>query len=245
MGAPCEREAGGRDGVMKRGALAAAAVLLVACGSVEPAPPAIVPAPSAAAAVPDPRVAEMQVLLNELMDRIEVLTARLAALESGGGAAASLRNRGLPLHAPPPGKRRFPRPRASAPVRPASVPIGDRYRDAIALFGKGRLDDARTAFEAILAADPGGDLADNALYWIGETHFVQARFNEAIDAYRKIVTEYAQQNKAPDAMLKIGMSQARLGDLAMARSTYEALLEGYPYSTAAATARHELERIRY
>lgn len=244
MGAPCEREAGGCDGVMKRGALAAAAVLLVACGSVEPAPPAIVPAPSAAAAVPDPRVAEMQVLLNELMDRIEVLTARLAALESGGGAAAAPQQR---PSAPRPaaGKETVPGPRASAPVRPASVPIGDRYRDAIALFGKGRLDDARTAFEAILAADPGGDLADNALYWIGETHFVQARFNEAIDAYRKIVAEYAQQNKAPDAMLKIGMSQARLGDLAMARSTYEALLEGYPYSTAAATARHELERIRY
>jgi tol-pal system protein YbgF len=138
-----------------------------------------------------------------------------------------------------------PPARTSAPPRPATAAIGERYREALTLFGKGRLDDARAAFEQILTADPSGDLADNALYWVGEIHFVQARFNEAIAAWQRIVTEYGQQNKAPDAMLKIGMSQARMGDLRMARSTYEALLERYPYSTAAATARLEMERIRY
>ena len=176
-------------------------------------------------------------------------TARLAALESGAvppatpqTAAAS--SRPAAARTAPATTRPAPA-RTSAPARPASIAIGDQYKEAITLFGKGRLDDSRAAFEKILASDPGGDLADNALFWIGETHFVQARFTEAIAAYQRIVTEYAQQNKAPDAMLKIGMSQARLGDLGMARSTYEALLERYPYSTAAATARHEIERIRY
>ncbi len=232
---------------MIRGAVVVAVLLLAACGSAEPEPPAAVPA-SAAAPVPDPRVAEMQVLLNELMDRIEVLTARLAALESGGAAIAPPQTaapRRPPAATPTTTTRPGTTPRAAAPRRPASAVIGDRYKEALALFGKGRLDDSRAAFEQILASDPGGDLADNALYWIGETHFVQARFNAAIEVYRRIVAEYGQENKAPDALLKIGMSQARLGDLAMARSTYEDLIQRYPYSTAAATARQELERIRY
>lgn len=238
---------------MRRAAVAVAVLLLAACGSTDPAPPVSAPPAAAAAPAPDPRVAEMQVLLNELLDRMEVLTARLAALESGAvtpapQAAVAPRRPlgGGPVAAAQPATPREPPPqRATAPARPAQVAIGDRYREAIALFGKGRLDDARAAFEQIFASDPGNDLADNALYWIGETHYVQGRFAEAIDAYRRIVAEYGQENKAPDAMLKIGMSQSRLGDLAMARSTFEHLVERFPYSTAAAIARQEVERIRY
>jgi tol-pal system protein YbgF len=237
---------------MTRCAALAAAVLLAACGSTEPEPPQAAP-PQPAIAAPDPRVAEMQILINELMDRIEVLTARLAALESGSvtttapaqtAVAPPRRPLGGGPTAAPSAARPAPQ-REAAATRPASVSVGDRYKEAIALFGKGRLDDSRAAFEQILAADPGGDLADNALFWIGETHFVQGKFPEAIDAYRRLLAEYGQENKAPDAMLKIGMAQARLGDLAMAKTTFEGLIERYPYSTAAATARHEVERIRY
>ena len=233
---------------MRFAAAIAAALFVVACGSSDPQPPAPAPSAASSAPAPDPRVAEMQILLNELLDRLEVVTARLAALEAGAvpaPQAAASPSRPPLGRTVPAATKPATAARKSAPPRPASAVIGDQYKDAITLFGKGRLDDARAAFEAILAADPGGDLADNALFWIGETHFVQARFTEAIAAYERILSEYAQQNKAPDAMLKIGLAQARLGDLAMARTTFEALLERYPYSPAAATARHEIERIRY
>ena len=235
---------------MKRGAaIATATLVLVACGSNQPQPPVAAP-PPAAVAVPDPRIAEMQILLNELMDRLEVMTARLAALESGAGQPVQQPARpsgraaarpATPDGATPPSATR----RAAAPARPASAVVGDKYREAIGLYGRGRLDDARTAFEQIFALDPGSDLADNALFWVGETHFAQARYEQAIEVYRRIVAEYSGENKAPDALLKIGMAQARLGDLAMARATFESLLERYPYSTAAGTARHEIERVRY
>lgn len=123
--------------------------------------------------------------------------------------------------------------------------LGDEYRQAISLFGGGRLDDARTAFQQIFDRDPSGDLADNALYWIAETHYAQGRYGEAIDIYRRIMDEYSEQNKAPDSMLKAGLAYARLGDLDMARRMLQDLTSRYPYSTPAANARHELERLKY
>lgn len=213
----------------------AAALLLVSCGSTADDEPVL--APVAPAPAPDPRVAEMHVLLSELLDRMEVMNSRLQRLESGAPSSQPAAPAPATAAAPAQPLRRV------TPLSPAA--IGDTYREALVLFGRGRIDDSRAAFQKIFDADPGGDLADNALYWIGETWFVQARYKEAIDIYQRLVAEYGSENKAPDALLKTGLAYAKLGDLAMARSTLQSLIERYPYSTPAASARLEIERIKY
>lgn len=222
-----------------------ALVLLVACGATVPEDDTIVVVPAAAAPAPAPdaRVAELQVLMTELLDRIEVMNARLARLEAGGAAVPVPAQAAAPAETP----RTVPpaRPSRPTPSRPVAAALGDQYREALTLYGRGRLDDARALFERIHDADPSGDLADNALYWIAETHFAQGRFNEAVGLYRTIVSDYASANKAPDAWLKMGMAYARLGDLGMAKETFERLIAEHPYTTAAATARNELDRVRY
>ncbi|HVR42769.1 MAG TPA: tol-pal system protein YbgF [Thermoanaerobaculia bacterium] len=218
---------------MRLAAAILGALALTACSASPPPQPAPTAAPPPA---PDPRIAEMQVLLNELIDRLEVMSSRLQKLEAGALTPAFA----------PADESTERRPSAPRPVViPSSAVIGDQYREALTLFGKGRLDDARAAFQRIFAADPSGDLADNALYWIGETFFVQARYPDAVAIYRRLVAEYPDQNKAPDALFKMGLSHVRLGDLAMARTTFQSLVDRYPYSTPAASARVELERIRY
>lgn len=217
--------------------LPAIAVLavLVSCGTAGDDEPMIAPPVASPSPAVDPRIAEMQVLLGELLDRIEVMNSRLQRLEAGAPpeAPATAATAATPVQ---PGRRT---------AAPSPAAIGDAYRNALILFGRGRIDDSRAAFQQIFDADPGGDLADNALYWIGETWFVQGRYHDAIEIYRRLVAEYGTQNKAPDALLKTGLAYVKLGDLAMARSTLVSLTERYPYSTPAATARLELERIKY
>lgn len=189
----------------------------------KPAPP---PPPT------DPRVSELQVLVVELLDRIEVLNARVARLEGG------------PVPAPPAQTvAKTPTP-AKPPVVTASN-VSERYREALALFGKGRIDDARAMFQQIYAADPNGELADNALYWIGETYYVTGKYNDALKHFAKVETDYPDQNKAPDAMLKVGMTYVKLGDLMLAKKAFHDLIEKHPYSVPAATAKAELNRIKY
>lgn len=123
--------------------------------------------------------------------------------------------------------------------------MAENYRAALMLYGKSRPADARKAFQAVFDADPAGELADNALYWIGETWFAAGNYREAARYYDRVVKEYADQNKAPDAMFKLGVTEEKSGDLKQARQTLESLIQRYPYATAAASARVELKRIKY
>ena len=123
--------------------------------------------------------------------------------------------------------------------------LAEDYRQAIMLFGRGKHADARRAFQAVFDSEATGDLADNALFWIGETYFASGDYTNAVRHYMRVVNEFADQNKAPDAMFKIALAQERTGDLALARRTLEQVIERYPYSSTASSAKAELQRIRF
>jgi tol-pal system protein YbgF len=243
----------------------AAAIVLVlsltACATRhagENEPPSLVP--PADVAVPtnpatEARLTELQTSMTELLERMDVLNARIARLESS-------QNEPRVVQAPVRAAEPVPVPRAAepapavvpapAPVRPASVSgplqsaaIADSYRGALILYGKGRMADARAALQRVFDADPAGDLADNALYWIGETYYAGADYSSAMRFYERVTKEYPEQNKAPDAMFKIGLTFAKTGDLGMARKTFEEVIKRYPYSTAASSAKLEMKRVRY
>lgn len=243
---------------MKKQLAASAVVLLtLACASDDggPEPPMVVPQ----AVAPDPRIGEMQTAMTELLERIDVLNDRIGRLEEGASAPemAEARVVEVPVtrspaaSAPAPAMRPVPVPASSSaeavPVQRALVgaKIADDYRQAIILFGRGRHSDARRAFEGVYEADSAGDLADNALFWIGETYFAAGDFTNAMRFYNRVVNEYSEQNKAPDAMFKIALAYERTGDLALARKTLQQVIERYPYSSTASSAKAELQRIRF
>lgn len=217
------------------------ALLLSACSNhPQPEPVPVIPP----AFPTDSQMKELQARIVELTDRLDVMNSRMQMLEAGastpraaeGTRPSSPAQRAAVASSPS---------TAAATDRVRGANIADQYRKALTFYGQNRVEEARTLFLQILEADPSGDLADNALYWLGETHFAKADYSGAMNYYRKIVSEYPQQNKAPDAMLKIGLAYARLGDLALARTTFQKLVETYPYSTPAASARDELKRIKY
>jgi tol-pal system protein YbgF len=215
----------------------------------------------------------MQTQLTELLERMDVMNSRLAQVESGAvvaqeSAASGVRPQGGEAAAPASRTLSVPQaetsqmPEARRPVQQRTEPapaasndppqravvgaaLAESYRQAIMLFGRGRHSEARRGFEAVFEADSGGDLADNALFWIGETYFAAGDLNNAVRYYTRVVNEYADQNKAPDAMFKTALAQAKTGDLALARRTLQQVIERYPYSSTASSAKAELQRIKY
>lgn len=213
--------------------------LAMGCGTTSDQQPVVIASSPSSVVATDPRVGELQVLVTELLDRIEVLTARIEHMESQPVTPA-VRVQAAPS-TPAPATQTPP-----AVARPASpAEVGETYKRALELYGRGQTDNARAAFNAVLEADPGGDLADNALFWIGESYFAAGRFPEAISYFQRVDRDYSGENKAPDALLKLGMAHAKTGDLALARQTFESLVKRYPYSTAAAAAKVEIRRIAY
>ena len=233
-------------------AAAAMALVLVGCATkdVERPPSLVPPADTSTVPAPDPRIDELQTAMTELLERIDVLNARITKLESGTPAPApSLREGAAPAGgaASPP-----PAPQTAAGQRPAATTgplraagLADEYRSALMLYGRSRWAEARAGFQRVFDADPTGDLADNALFWIGETYFASADYANAMKYYERVTKEYGETNKAPDAMFKTGLAFERSGDLAMARRTFDECIRRYPYSTPAASARLELKRIKY
>jgi tol-pal system protein YbgF len=232
---------------MKNLAVAALVMLSFACTTTDDGPePVTVPQ----AAAPDPRIGELQTAMTELLDRLDVMNSRLARLEESGVAVATpapvlVHEPATPVEVPVPAE-----PAATAPAQPmqralVGAKLAEDYRQAIMLFGRGKHAEARRAFQAVLDSDAAGDLADNALFWIGETYYAAGDYTNAVRYYTRVVNEYSDQNKAPDAMFKIALAQARTGDLALARRTLQQVIERYPYSSTASSAKAELQRIRF
>lgn len=214
---------------------AVALLLAAACGSSSG------PKPAVAAPVADPQIAALQASMTELLERLDVMNDRVTRLEK----AAEERQAPSPSPVPAPPRATITQPPnvRSTPMRAAS--IAETYRNAITLFGKNRYAEARAAFQRVFDADSSGELADNALFWIGETYFAAGDYNNAIRYYKRVADEFGDQNKAPDALYKLAISYEKTSDLAQARTTLQEVIARYPYSAPASSAKSELNRIKY
>ena len=213
-------------------------VLAAACSSGGGASaPAATPRPA------DAQVSELRTQMTELLERLDVLNDRISRLEQAQSELQSL----PPRTAEPAAAPHAAQP--AAPAAPSAAVIGAQiataYRDAIVLYGRNRLADARAAFQRVFDTDPHSELADNALFWIGETYFSAGQYAEAMRYYTRVTRDYSDQNKAPDAMYKLALAYEKTSDLELAQKTLQELIARYPYSTPAASAKAELKRIKY
>jgi tol-pal system protein YbgF len=89
------------------------------------------------------------------------------------------------------------------------------------------------AFSEMLRDFPGGRLAPNARYWLGECRYAVGDFSGALIEFRQGLADYPQSNKAPDYLLKMSYCQSQLGDGPGAMESLRRLLSVYPESDSA------------
>ena len=97
----------------------------------------------------------------------------------------------------------------SASVLPEGS-VQDQYRFAFDLTRQARYEEAEIAFKAFVAAHEDEPLANNARYWLAETFYVRKRYMEAAQAFFEAYKKAPTGPKAPDSLLKLGMSMAGL-----------------------------------
>jgi tol-pal system protein YbgF len=95
-------------------------------------------------------------------------------------------------------------------------------------------------FRAFLADFPQSQLSDNAQYWIGEAHYAQGQFNQAIEEFRKVIDEHPGQDKVAAAYYKIALCFINLRDTVTARRYLTYVLEHYPSTNEARLAEEKL-----
>jgi tol-pal system protein YbgF len=101
-------------------------------------------------------------------------------------------------------------PAASAKARLPAGSTQERYNYAYKLLVQSDYADAEAAFREFLGAHPQDALAGNAQYWLGETYYVRQQFEPAAQAFLQGYQGYPKGAKAPDSLLKLGMSLAAM-----------------------------------
>jgi tol-pal system protein YbgF len=84
-------------------------------------------------------------------------------------------------------------------------------------------------------------LAANAQYWAGECQYRMGRYKDALTAFYNVVSYYPLSPKLAASTLKIGQTYKKLQDHEKARLMFERVIEQYPDSQEAESARTFLE----
>jgi tol-pal system protein YbgF len=148
-----------------------------------------------------------------------------------------------PASAPPPRTPPTSAPAAVAAAPKAGVSDKQAYQAAFDLLQARKYDEAAKAFTQFLSGYAGSPLADNAQYWLAQSHYVQRQFNVALPEFQKVVDKYPQSSKLPDALLKVGYCQTELGNKNAARTALQQVMKQFPDTTAARLATQQLEKL--
>lgn len=133
-------------------------------------------------------------------------------------------------------------------LSPGELPVPDgsdrdNYQAAFELLKEQRYEPAAIAFEQFLVTYPDSELADNAQYWLAETHYVTQMFDEALTEFEVVIEKFPRSRKVPDALLKMGYCSYELEQWDEARASLERVQQEYPETTAARLAGQRLERM--
>ena len=138
-------------------------------------------------------------------------------------------------------------PTVTASVAPQSaLPAGTpqaQYDYALSLMLKQQdFAKAEQALKAFIEKNPKDPLTGNAHYWLGETYYVRKSYQDAAFAFADGFQKFPKNNKAPDSLLKLGMSLERLNKRKEACTAYSRLLGTFPEAAPRMKARVEREQ---
>jgi tol-pal system protein YbgF len=120
----------------------------------------------------------------------------------------------------------------AAPQR-ALPQADDTYAAALDALAARDFRAAAMLFERFIAVSPRDPRSSKAAYWRAESLFALHAYAAALAGFESYLDRNPQGDRAPDAWLKLGLSKARSGDRAGARSAFEELRRRFPESPAA------------
>ncbi|MEQ1576623.1 MAG: tol-pal system protein YbgF [Hyphomicrobium sp.] len=103
---------------------------------------------------------------------------------------------------------------------------------------------AQTGFEEFLRRYPRDALAPDALFWLGEAHYMQKNYNDAAEALDLVTASYGSSAKAPEAQLRRAASLLQLGRKDDACAALRQLSTKYPSARPVVKTKAEAERQR-
>lgn len=181
------------------------------------------------------RTDETTVRIATLGQELEALRASIPQTPAPVATATEPVDPNAPPGTTPPPVPALPSTAGLSPTR--------MYETAWADYTAGQWSLAITGFDTFLKTFPKSEMADEAQFYIGETHYVAGRYPDAVAAYNQVIQNYPASNSVLEAYYKRGLAQERLGEGDAARASWEFLVKNHPESDPGRLAKQNLDRL--
>jgi tol-pal system protein YbgF len=143
------------------------------------------------------------------------------------------------------GQQNIGQPAVPANGQPQSqaLPADVLYKNALSDYNANKLELSAQEFSDYLNAYPRTELAGNAQFYLADIEYRQGNFAKAATDYDKVLEQYPGGNKTVAAQLKKGLSLVQLGKRDAAVRELNSVIQRYPRSIEATTAREQLRKL--
>ncbi|MFT4002312.1 MAG: tol-pal system protein YbgF [Rhizobium sp.] len=120
----------------------------------------------------------------------------------------------------------------------------EQYKAAYGHVLSGDYSVAEQEFRQYIESYPSSARAADANFWLGEALYSQGKYNEAAKTFLNAHQKYSGSEKAPEMLLKLGMSLAALDNKDTACATLREVTKRYPKASKAVTGKVASEEKR-
>ena len=124
-------------------------------------------------------------------------------------------------------------------------PAKEQYEFAISFMKVGDYETAEFALKEFIDKNKDHDLAGNAQYWYGETFRIRQLYSDAATAYLDGYQNYPKSEKAPDNLLKLGITMVQLGEKEQGCTMITGLKKQYPKASKSVLQKAQYEQKKF
>ena len=125
------------------------------------------------------------------------------------------------------------------------VSIAEQYKYAMNIMKSGDFEKAEIAFKEFVDTHSKHELAGSAQFWYGETFYIRQLYEDAASAFLEGYQKYPNSPKAPENLLKLGVTLAELGEIEQGCKMIVNLKKAYPKTDAAILQKSSYEKKRF
>ena len=121
----------------------------------------------------------------------------------------------------------------------------EQYEFAISFMKIGDYETAEFALKEFIDKNKDHDLAGNAQYWYGETFRIRQLYSDAATAYLDGYQNYPKSSKAPDNLLKLGITMVQLGEKEQGCTMITGIKKQYPKASKSVLQKAQYEQKKF
>jgi tol-pal system protein YbgF len=124
-------------------------------------------------------------------------------------------------------------------------PAEDQYEFAVSFMKIGDYETAEFALKEFIEKNKDHDLAGSAQYWYGETFRIRQLYSDAATAYLDGYQNYPKSQKAPDNLLKLGITMVQLVEKDQGCKMISGLKKEYPKASKSVLQKAQYEQKKF